>query len=335
MNRQIKLIAETAWHHEGDFDFLFALINTIIYQSKANFIKLHITLSLNEYMCKDHPSYNVLSKMMLKKAQWEKIINLIKESDKELMLLLNDIDAVEFGMSFSPKLVEIHSVCLNDIHLLNKLRHFINNETFVVLGVGGSTLYEIENSINQLNTSNIILMHGFQNYPTKYQDINFKKIRKIMALYPQFKHGYADHTTWDEPNNDFITCMGAALGIEYIEKHVTTIPGKERLDWHAAVSIDYLNKIADYLEVLNKCEGSGLLEMNKGEEVYSTYGFMKKAAFINKALKKGHALTIDDVCFKRTGQKSEMSQLEIAKLFGKVAISDLESSIIIHKDMFE
>jgi N,N'-diacetyllegionaminate synthase len=333
--KKINLIAETAWHHDGDFDFMLDLINKIVSQSKTDIVKLHVSLDHNEYMMPDHPGFEMLSKKMFNEQQWSEIIELIKDSDKKLMLLLNDQKAIDVGMSFSPELVEIHAVCLNDIQLLNKLKDSLENDTVVVLGVGGSTLYEIEHAINRLNTNNIVLMHGFQNYPTSYHNINLKRIRKIMSLYPELKHGYADHTAWDEPNNILVTCMVAALGMDYVEKHVTTVPGQERIDWQAAIGIEQFNQIANYLNVLGKCEGDGLLQLNEGEKQYANVGPMKKAAFLNKSLKKGAVLALDDVAFKRTGQVSALTQLDAIDLIGKKAAKDLKPNTLLEKNIFE
>ena len=330
----IKLIAETAWHHDGDFPFMVKLIKKIIHESKADIIKLHLLIDLDEYMMPDHEAYPIVKEKSLTQNQWNEIIEMVNASEKELMLLLNDSKSIEFGMQFNPSLVEIHSVCLNDAHLLQKLNSGLKKETLVVLGVGGSTLYEIENAINVLGTDNIALFHGFQNYPTKYEDINFRRIRKIMNLFPEFKHGYADHTAWDEPNNLLITSLGAALGLDFVEKHVTTVPGEKRTDWQAAVSIETFNQIADNLKVLDKCNGNGNLALNAGERNYSVFGPMKKAGFIKKPLKKGELLTNEHIVFKRTGQTSELSQLEVLNLVGRAPIIEIMENTLITKDMF-
>ena len=39
-----KMIAETAWHHEGDFAFMKKLVTEISNDSLADIVKLHITL---------------------------------------------------------------------------------------------------------------------------------------------------------------------------------------------------------------------------------------------------------------------------------------------------
>jgi len=246
-----------------------------------------------------------------------------------LMLLFNDTKAVEFGMAFNPTHVEIHSVCLNDINLLDALKQHLSRETKVVLGVGGSSLYEIENAINILRHRNIVLMFGFQNFPTKYEDINFAKMRKIMKLFPEYQFGYADHTAWNEPNNILITLFGAALGMDYVEKHVTIAYGEERIDWSAAVSIDMFNEIKGKMDLIEACNGNGLLRLNKGEQDYSIFGPMKKAAMLTKDLKAGQELERDMLAFRRTGQISDLSQVEAIQSVGKVVNCDLRKDQVL------
>ena len=146
----MKLIAETAWHHEGDYNFMENLVKQIVNNTNTDIVKMHITLDLEEYMSTDHENYKLQKPMLFSKNQWKKLIKIVKDKNKELMLLMNDTKAIEFGLSFSPEYAEIHSVCLNDIFMLEKLKTNIQNQTKVVLGVGGTNIDEIENVINYL-----------------------------------------------------------------------------------------------------------------------------------------------------------------------------------------
>ena len=56
----MKFIAETAWHHEGDFIFMKKLVSSICKNSKADIVKMHVTLDFDSYMRTDHPSYKIL-----------------------------------------------------------------------------------------------------------------------------------------------------------------------------------------------------------------------------------------------------------------------------------
>ncbi|MCF8296144.1 MAG: N-acetylneuraminate synthase family protein [Melioribacteraceae bacterium] len=329
----MKLIAETAWHHQGDFEFFKNLVSKIVKNENVDIIKLHLTIDFDEYMHFDHNAYSDLKNMMFKKEQWEQILDLIANSNKEKIFLCNDTKAIELGMKYIPEIVEIHSACLNDIHLLDSLKSNLGNTIKVMLGVGGSTLYEIEKAINRLEPDNVILMHGFQNYPTKYSDVNFGKIKKIMQLYPNYEHGYADHTAWDEPNNILITLFGAALGMQYVEKHVTTNYGQDRIDSSAAISFEMFDKLKDKLEILARCHGNGLLEMNEGEKKYSQFGPIKKAAFLNRDVNKDDVLTEEMIYFKRTSKTANLTQIDILDNIGKKFNTDISSNTILIKEM--
>ena len=320
----MKLIAETAWHHDGDFIFFKKLVTEIVTKLKPDFIKFHISLDIAEYMHHDHQAYTWLKERMFSISQWTEIFEIVADNGKQLMLLFNDKKAIDFGIKYQPELVEIHSVCLNDINLLYHLKDSINKDTKVVLGVGGSELNEIENAISIINSKNIILMHGFQNYPTRYKDINFGKMKNIMHLYPEYEYGYADHTAWNSKYNIDITLFGAALGMEYIEKHVTTAYGEERVDWQAAISIEMFNNLSEKLTILSKAYGDGLMKLNTAEKSYSTFGANKKAAILTKSVKKGDKLSKDNFCFKRTGQSSDLSQLKIIDRIGSVFSKNLK-----------
>ena len=331
----MKLIAETAWHHDGDFIFFKKLIKEIAVKTKADYIKFHLSLDLDEYIHPDHAGYEWMKERMFTEHQWDEVLKIALKYNKKLMLLFNDKKAIEYGMKYNPEIVEIHSVCLNDIALLQHLNSKIDNKTKVVLGVGGSDVYEIENAINIFDTPNIVLMHGFQNYPTKYEDINFGKVLKIMQLYPNYEHGYADHTAWDNENNVLITLLGANLGMRYIEKHVTTVCGEERVDWQAAVSIEMFNEIAEKLKIVEKAFGNAKLALNDGEKAYSTFGANKKAAILSTDVEKGDVFTNKLFTFKRTGQTSDLSQLDILDKIGKRFIKDLPLGHCINNSDFE
>lgn len=307
----IKLIAETAWHHQGEFDFMMGLIDSIGKARCADMVKMHLTLDFDEYMSVSHPLYNTLKGMTFSRGQWQELVSLVFRYDLEWMSLVNDTASVEFAAEYQSNIFEVHSVCLNDINLLDSIRGNITPETELVLGVGGSSLYEIDFAINYIQHPNIVLMFGFQNYPTNHADINFNKIRKVMSLYPNYKYGYADHTAWDHPDNQLVSLLGTSLGMSYLEKHVTNQYGIERIDWQAAISIEQCQELFDKLSVLSACNGDGKLALNPAEKAYGHYGPMKKAACLSRPVKAGEMLHKKDIEFRRCGDESDLSQLDV------------------------
>jgi len=330
----MKLIAETAWHHEGDFLFMKNLVSEIANKSNADIIKMHVTLDFDEYMDSKHALYKKLKSMLFTKDQWQELISIVRESKKELMLIANDTAAIEFVSHQKPELIELHSTCLNVPYLQNDVLNKFDKETKIIIGVGGCTLQEIKSALDIFESRETILMFGFQNYPTRYHDVNISKIKKIQSLYPNKLFGYADHTAWNEPNNELITLLVAASNMSYVEKHVTNCLGQERIDFSAAISIQMLNSLSKKIKLLKALNGNGSLELNEGEKSYSQYGPMKMAPITNSELEEGHIMSIKDITFKRTKETTDLSQVDTMNLIGKSLAKSISKNQILNSSYF-
>ena len=155
-----------------------------------------------------------------------------------------------------------------------------------------------------------------------------------MRLFENFEFGYADHTAWNNKHNELITLLGAASGMNYVEKHVTTNHGEERIDWSAAISLKMFNDLNEKIKILNELNGNGSLNMNAGELSYSVYGPMKKAAVLTANMSKGNIFTLNKIKFIRTKEISDMSQLDIINSEGKKILNDLKNGTVLMSNYF-
>tara|TARA_B110000967_G_scaffold209987_2_gene269255 strand:+ start:17034 stop:18029 length:996 start_codon:yes stop_codon:yes gene_type:complete len=325
----MNLIAETAWHHQGDFLFMKNLVHEICKKTNTDFVKLHITLDFDEYMSHDHESYETLKPWLFNRNQWSEIIKIIRSYNKKILLLLNDTKAIEFASRFKPEAVELHSVCLNVPRLQNAILEQIDKNSKIIVGVGGTSIEEIDHAINNFKNRQVVLMFGFQNYPTKYENINLTKINQIQSLYPDLEYGYADHTAWNEEQNELITMLGAANNMQYIEKHVTTDYGVERCDFSAAISVEMFNSIHNKIRILLEAYGDGSLLLNSGEIEYSKLGPMKMVPCASRNLLKGDVMLPSDFDFIRTSQLGGISQVESKKIQGKVLKQNIKKDQVL------
>src|SRR6056297_2397388 len=88
------IIAETAYNHEGEFEYLNRMIEEIS-KTKARAIKFHILKNIDTYFQKNHPLKKKLSKLMLKQNQWKNLIDNSKKLNLEVIVLCDDIDAFD------------------------------------------------------------------------------------------------------------------------------------------------------------------------------------------------------------------------------------------------
>lgn len=239
------MIAETAFAHEGDASYLERLTDQLI-KSSACVVKFQVLIS-PEYMS-DHPMAEKCHNLMLDKKVWLELINKVRASGKEVLILPVDFCALQWVVSENlADILEIHSVNLFRRDFFEYLKK-TNPKVEIILSVSGYALDQIDYIVKQyreLPVSKLSLMFGFQSFPTRPENLALGRIH-VLRERLGLPIGYADHTAWDEDS----TCLLAtsvALGATTIEKHVVLEAGQERIDFHSAVdtlTLDMLTETA-------------------------------------------------------------------------------------------
>jgi N,N'-diacetyllegionaminate synthase len=323
------IIGETAFNHEGDVDYLYGMVDDIV-QLKLNAVKFHLLLNPESYVQKKHPLIKKLRKWILNQSQWNAIIDYSSKKTLEVVVLCNEPEGIEYILENHETVsaIEIHSSGINDFFLLNAVSKFNGR---IVLGIGGSTIEEILYAVDFLRNKgkqNILLIYGFQSYPTSYADINLSKMLKIKNLFG-LSVGYADHTAYNDPYNEIVSIMPAVMGFNILEKHYTRDYGKERIDYHAAVGKKQMLRIKELMKLALAVYGEGELKMSGAELEYGRTGITKKAIVARKSIKKGEALSLDNLFFKRTVEESPIKQNQFLQLIGLKATKNVEEDEII------
>lgn len=324
-------IAETAFHHEGDVSFLKKLIFDIgILEVQA--IKFHLLFDVEDYMVSNHSAIDVIKKISIQKNEWKSIFDIVKNSKKEIIALTNDLDSLSFvnkiQLDYPISAIELHSTGLNDLFLLKEAIEFHHT---IILGVGGSSFDEVKFAVDFLmknGKNDILLMHGFQNYPTSYEDINFKRIKLFQDVF-ELPMGYADHTDPGDLQNAMISVLPGMLGVHVFEKHVTNVMNEKRIDSQAAISIEMMKDVIEKGNAIFKTLGNTNFEFSEAELNYGNTGPMKKAIVARNRIEKGAIIELEDLAYKRTDDSSSLNQKDIFKIIGSEAINTIEKNELI------
>lgn len=324
------LIAECAYSHEGDIKYLQESIKKIAEATGIDAVKFHVLFDIQTYMCPDHDLYTMIQKWFFSETEWSDLINSAQEMGLDVIILADDLGCLYFLESVQDKLaaIEIHACSLNDIAMLSRVSKF---SIPIILGIGGSTIGEISFAIDYLKKngkSDIVLMYGFQNYPTRYEYINLKKMQKIKELF-ELPIGYADHTSWNDENQELITLAGVLCGANLIEKHFVLEKGENRIDYEAAISVEDFNSLYKKLEILQKAMGAGGIELNEYEKEYGKIGPIKKAIVSGKDIGKDEEISLKNIDFKRTDKISNIKQKEVQNLLGRKAKGKIRKNELI------
>ena len=249
-----KIISEIGWNHMGDM----VLAKEMIHASKENGA--------------DIVKFQTWSVSRLKSGPWDEDGR--TEIYKKAELSLNDHQQLKsysdgLGIEFLSSVFSIQDAeLISDLGITSvKIASFESrNPTLltycdshfdrVYLSTGTSSVDEIEEHLDYLPTSDVVLLHCVSSYPLEPKNTNLPRIVMLRDLID--KVGYSDHTFGIE---------GAKISLEYepyvIEKHFTTdqsLPGRDN---KFAILPHELKELSDYIKMrkeMNISHGGDYLE---------------------------------------------------------------------------
>ncbi|HQX04628.1 MAG: N-acetylneuraminate synthase family protein [Flavobacterium sp.] len=285
---------ETAFHHEGDLNYL----KELIYNAKlinADGVKFQVLTNIDDFVAVQHSGYDILKKYCFSYNQWSSIFEYTKGLDLDIILMPLNKEALKLVDVFPIKYIDIHSVSFNDIFLLEEINNYHQN---IILGIGGRTFDEIKEKISFFNDKVKVLMVGFQSFPSMLEDVNLGKIKHLVNDFSKFLIGYADHSSFDDENaissNEYARLLGATI----FEKHVTLNEGIERVDYNSAISFEKMKRI---IEKINFIESHILIDNNtayKLNDKERVYRDRQLVCVSNKIIEKGNYINKEDISFK-------------------------------------
>lgn len=327
----IELIAESAFTHEGDVNYLKKQVDLAASKS-CNYIKFQVLLNLDSVYSPDAPIYEDLKTKLISVKEWHEILVYSKSKNLKVLILPIDYMALDFALNAKELVdaIEIHSICLNDIILLNKINKSAT-EKLIVLGIGGRKMADIRFVVDYLVSKNILLMFGFQSFPTEKSDNNLSKIESLKLEF-KFPIGFADHTPWNEDDSELIF-MALAMGVVVIEKHIILEAGSQRADNYSAKDAAGFTMIGKNIQQFISIMGDDNLDKLSGKELAYKNRERKMIAAVN--INKGNKIELNDLVYKVTSLETDLEQRDFLKVIGKKATRNIALGELILSKMVE
>lgn len=322
MGNEYKIIAETAFSHEGDISYLMQQIDAAV-EAQADVIKFQVLLDEVAYCCEEHPSFKTIKNWCFTEDQWLTVFTKAKNLGLEVLILPLTVATMKFCREHATTLVdayEVHSVCFNDVPLLNVLRGVSQP---VVLGIGGRLPNEIAfaRKVLALKYDQLVLMYGFQSFPTERELLNLNKIDKFAALFP-CALGFADHSRYDDEDFHELNLIAYLKGCRWFEKHLVLEPGIKRTDFEAGIGADGFREMRKRLDSVGGVLGDGdVFSLNVKEQSYMQ---REKQLVFASDLKQGHSLSEGDIAIKISNNVSDYRQLSYSDLIGRIVSRDVK-----------
>jgi sialic acid synthase SpsE len=320
-NTPTFIIAEIGVNHEGNYQNCLKLINKAN-KAGANAIKIQLAKAETNYKT-NSKSFKIYKKSELSKNEILKLYSYAKRKKITLFATCDEY-YFQFVKRLNQKLFKISSSQAQDLNMINKINS-IQKPMLISTGMNTSTdIVELIKFLNKLKNKKIILMHCVSKYPLKINDINLDMINFYKKKFDGLI-GYSDHTSGIK------ACVYAVLkGAKVIEKHFTLDSKKSGYDHK--ISLDFNNFKQMVTEIREAESSSGTIRKHDIYKSKKEITALKRTHFINKDLKKGQKLKIDDIYTKRIGK--DCSIINLLKLIGKKTIKDLNTHSKINKKDF-
>ena len=166
-----KIIAEIANTHQGDIKYLSKI--TDLFFDEADFIKFQI-YTAHELLSKRHKRFNHFNQQAISFNNWYKILS--KYNKNKILCDVFGIESFNFVNDSDFAGIKIHNSYITNLPLLDHIANNYSNNKLIFISCGGVFIHEIEEAINILSNFNLVLMHGYQAYPTNLNDTNINKL---------------------------------------------------------------------------------------------------------------------------------------------------------------
>ena len=240
----------------------------------------------------------------------------------------NDMESVDY----LDEIIGIYRISSSDLTNLPFIKHVASKNKPILLSTGGATMVEIRQAvraIEDVSTSDIVIIHSVLSFPTKYEDANLLMIKDLAENFPEYEVGYSDHTKPDE--NMMVLTTAFNYGATVLEKHFTFDKKMDSLDNSYAMDADDVITFKRNILFLSKING----RKNKQPLICEslTRKEVRKSIVANDDIKKGEIIKESDIAFKRPG--IGISPAKIDDVIGKRSNQDISKDTLIMFEMLE
>jgi len=324
-HQRIFIIAEMANSHEGDI-LEAKKITEYAAKAGADAIKFQ-KFTADELAEPEHENYNLYKRLEMNFKEWKELVIFAKSQNLKVFV---DVFGVKSAKQISKLNIDgfkIHSADVSNPHVLKFLA---KKDKSLLISTGGCLLNEIDEALNILLKipKEIILMHGFQGYPTKLEDLNLLRIYELKQRFGM-PVGFMDHVSGDSKMALITPLLGISQGATVIEKHITLDRSKKGLDYYSALNPIEFKELVSLIRMTEKSLGTNNFNLAANELSYRLVH--KKNAISKRFIKKGTKLHMEMFDFKRT--KSKQQSVYFHDFIGRISSQDIPKGTILTYNM--
>ncbi len=309
MVNKFQIVAEVAQGYLGKRnlceDFIMA-------SSKAGATAIKFQVVYADELCtQDYKYFKLFKSLEMKNEEWIKINAFSKKNNIELFLDIFGEKSLKLAEKLKIKTIKVHPTDIDNVGFLKKIA--LSNIKNIILGVGGYEYKKIVDAIKLFgNNKNLIIMHGFQGYPTLEEENNLYRINflKNNLNKKNISFAFADHTLPESKYNYLPSIIAIGQGVKLIEKHITISKILKMEDYESAFNPDEFNNYVNLINISNKILG----EKNQTKKQFYLSDKEKKylkeirrSYIAKRKIPKNTKIDLQMLVLKRSSNKKSLS----------------------------
>jgi len=326
--RSIFVIAEIASAHNGEISLAKEMADAVR-MSGADAAKYQM-FRADELLVPGHSKYHKLEEIEFSQDEWAEIIRYARSLGLFVIAEIFDEGSFELALELGIEALKIPTSDLTNPDILSRVAATMKP---LILSVGAATEKEIDFAVRkceEVENRNLILMHGFQSFPTRVEDSNFRLLEFLKSKY-SYDLGFADHIDAELRLARFLPLVAIGYGASVIEKHITLARSLKGRDYYSALNPDEFSEMVSLVRDIEKGYGSHEIGASPAEIEYRR--LMKKTIVALHDIPKGYYITADDICFRRAGEEGLVPH-EYGKLMKRARRSIKKHAVIREIDVY-
>lgn len=263
----MKIIAESAFNHNGSLEYLKELANAAK-NSGANFFTVQV-MHVESFCTTNYVKYDLYKNTEFTKEQWFDVFDYCKAIKLSLIPCILEETSLNWCLEYGFELLKIHATDITNFPLLNKISKAENVK--VILETQCATLFEVKYAISILGREKIeALFTGYSNYPSEVEELNLNVLDAFKRDFG-LPLGFADHSL----DTKEIPLMLLAKGCTYLEKHITLTRNNRNFDWQVSLYPYEFAAMVATIKHYTQALGTGVKHPTKNEKPYRTIMYKK------------------------------------------------------------
>lgn len=311
------VVAEMACAHDGVVKRAIQIIDAAS-QSKADAIQFQI-FTIRNLMSPLSPDFGRAQKLEIPAEAWSILFSHARSHGLDVWATVFDEASLSIARECAADVIKIHSSDLSNPELLDLAAQ---TGKPIALAIGGSLPEELERALGFLRgrgVRDILLMHGYQAFPTPTRDSHLRFIQTLANEYG-YPVGYQDHTDGSSLLAMILPLAAIGFGAVVLEKHITDDRTRKGTDYESSLGPAEFSQFVELVRAIDEASGDGKKRLLTPAEIEYRKR-MKKSAHINCDIGKGEIITREKLSYLRGGVG--VSPWEANDLVGHTAARDL------------